>query len=146
MKKRLSLYQPKTGFQTRKRPCNTFYRKQKETNHCVLSNTNRLGDFATREFQFDRIFNRIPLPNVPSKFDRNIPGKCRRPDPNLPYRKRPIPNKNKHCNICLPDAIINRGGSSRSCRPLEGNCNCNGSASFTQTQNQCLCPNPPWCY
>ena len=97
--------------------------------------------FSARDFVDARIFNSFSIPNVTSDHDRRIPGKCRRPDPNLRYRTRPITrrDKNKYCNICLPDAVVNRGGGSQCCPQPKTDINCNGSTSFTPTQNDCLC-------
>lgn len=134
---------PISGFQSRKRTCNSKRHPLnlacKRTKCKERCDTNRLGDFANRDFINARIFNSFSEPNVPCRCDRR--GRCRKLDPNLKYRVRPIPrgNKNKCCNICLPDGVVNRGGGSKCCPPLKGDCNCNGSAAFKQTQNVCLC-------
>lgn len=98
---------PISGFQSRKRkfnfkrqPLNHSYRLRGCRERC---NTNRLNDYATRNMVFDKVFNSFSMPNGSCV--------CRRKkiDPNLAYRQRPRPSsrKNKCCNICLPDAVVN---------------------------------------
>ena len=99
---------PISGFQTTKRPiCSLNSIKSKKYNchnqkkHCK---TNKLGVFATQDLIFDRVFDSFSAPNISCRC-------CLKSNPNLRYQARQIKqSKNQCCNICMPDAISNRGG------------------------------------